>query len=230
MCPRCELRPWLCPCPELAGLAGSPLLPAESQVPQCMCVCFRPLGQSCCTPSPSKGCRGTPGLLSVPSWGSWWVSGLWKSLHAPTGLSSLWGGWRWVIRALWICKCCPSLGMSQDCRRAKPQAGDCSLTCASAGSCETICEPICRGSPPGHPTGHLEQWQGERWAPVFLPLCQDFPSSPSRPRLGWGPRCPAVRGGSLFMVVLALFGQGIARRIFGTTRRERVAAGGGVGG
>lgn len=32
------------------------------------------------------------------------------------------------------------------------------------------------------------------------------------------------------MVVLALFGQGIARHIFGTTRRERVAAGGGGGG
>lgn len=47
VCPRCELRPWLCPCPELAGLAGSPLLPAETQVPRCMCVCLRPLGQSC---------------------------------------------------------------------------------------------------------------------------------------------------------------------------------------
>lgn len=31
------------------------------------------------------------------------------------------------------------------------------------------------------------------------------------------------------MVVLALFGQGIARHIFGTTRREQAASGGGGG-
>lgn len=52
-------------------------------------------------------------------------------------------------------------------------------------------------------------------------------SSPSQ--AGMGTPVPSCARGSLFMVVLTLFGQGIARRIFGTTRLEQAAAGGGVG-
>lgn len=41
------------------------------------------------------------------------------------------------VRAPWICKHCPGLGMSRDCWRVKPQAGGCPPSRASAGSCET---------------------------------------------------------------------------------------------
>lgn len=110
MWPHRELRPCLCPCPELADLAGSPLLPMETQESQCMCVPLWPPGQSCCTPSPSQGCGGNPGLLSVHSQGPRWVSGLRRPLHSLTGLSSLKGEWWQEMRAPWICKHCPSLG------------------------------------------------------------------------------------------------------------------------
>lgn len=47
--------------------------PSCLQRPECpiACVPLWTLGQSFCTPSPSQGCRGTPGLISVLSWGSW---------------------------------------------------------------------------------------------------------------------------------------------------------------